>query len=185
MRDATARLFDEFAAAYRAGADPDLRAFLVRAGEDAPALAQLVDSFLAASEPPPPDPERVELMRAWVRGAPPLLELRKARRLRRGEVVARLTELLGFGTEREKAVAGYYHQLENGLLEPRRVDTRVWDALRQVLDADVRSLARWRPEPIQASYAYRVADAAVAAEYVPQRAEDTDEEVARLFLSGS
>ena len=94
MRDATLRLFDEFAASFARGRDPDLREFLERAGDDAPALAQLVDTFLAGSEAPPASEERTELMRAWVRGEPPILELRKSRKLKRSEVVSRLIHAL-------------------------------------------------------------------------------------------
>jgi len=161
-------LFDEFAGSFAGGRDPDLREFLARAGDEAPVLARLVDSFLAGSEPPPPEPERLELMRAWVRGEPPLLELRKTRRLKRGELVARLTGLLGLAPAREQKVARYYHELETGLLEPSGVDARVWDALRQLLDADVRALARWRPAPVQAAVAYRSADVTVDAVYAPE-----------------
>jgi hypothetical protein len=185
MRDATLRLFDEFAASFAGGRDPDLRDFLERAGDDAPALAQLVDTFLAGSEAPPASEERTELMRAWVRGEPPILELRKARRLKRGEVVSRLTELLGLSSDREKKVARYYHELEGGLLEPRGVDERVWGALARVLGADVRELARWRPAPVQAKPAYRLAERSVEAAYAPPAEPPEQDEVDRLFLSGS
>ena len=190
MREDTLRLFDEFAAGFARGRDPDVRELLARAGDDAPALAQLVDSFLAGSEPPPPDHERAELMRAWARGQPPLLELRKSRRLRRAELVSRLTGLLGLSPDREPKVARYYHELEGGLLETRRVDARVWDALRQVFGTDVRSLARWRPTPQPAPAAlYRRMHARPAAAAAPQVAaaapEAEDDEVDRLFRSGS
>ena len=179
------QLFDEFALRFARGEEPDLRAYLARAGADADALAQLVDAFLAGSPPPPPPAERVESMRAWVRGEPPLLELRKARALRRADVVARLRELLGLAEEREAKLRGYYHRLESGGLELRRIDARVWDALAQVFGTDVRGLARRRPAPPQAAYAYRVADEPVAAEYVPDEPPAELDEVDRLFLSGS
>lgn len=188
MREKTLNLFDEFAASFAGGRDPDVRELLARAGDDAPALAKLVDSFLAGSDPPQPDPERVELMRAWARGEPPLLELRKTRRLKRAELVSRLTGLLGLSPDREQKVARYYHELEAGLLEPRGVDARVWDALRQVLGADVRSLARWRPAPVQAQPAvlYRRARAApLAADAGTHRPPAEEDEVDRLFRSRS
>lgn len=186
MRETTLTLFDEFAAAFAAGRDPNLRDFLARAGDEAPVLARLVDSFLAGSDPPPAAPERLELMRAWVRGEPPLLELRKARRLRRGEVVERLTGLLGLATGSEKKVAGYYHELESGLLEPRGVDARVWEALAQVLGTDVRALARWRPAPLDTKLAYlRALGPMKTEEVVPPEVLREDDEVDRLFLSGS
>ena len=185
MRDATLRLFDEFAASFARGRDPDLREFLQRAGDDAPALAELVDTFLAGSEAPPASEERTELMRAWVRGEPPILELRKSRKLKRGEVVTRLTELLGLSSDREQKVGRYYHELEGGLLEPRGVDQRVWGALASVLGADVRELARWRPAPVQAAPAFRRAESAGPAASAPPREPPERDEVDRLFLSGS
>jgi hypothetical protein len=191
MREDTLRLFDEFAASFARGREPDVRELLARAGDDAPALAGLVDSFLAGSDPPAPEPERVELMRAWARGEPPLLELRKSRRLKRAELVSRLTGLLGLAPDREPKVARYYHELEGGLLEARGVDARVWDALRQVLGTDVRSLARWRPTPpprqavlYRGMHAARVT-AAAAPEAAAAAAEDEQDEVDRLFRSGS
>ena len=186
MRDLTSILFDEFAAAYRAGSEPDLRDYLARAGDDAPTFARLVDGFLAGSEPPAPTTERVELMRAWVRGEPPLLELRKRRRMKRSDVTARLTELLGLAPERAEKVHGYLHELETGQLEPRGVDARVWDALAQVLGADVRALARWRPAPFDTKLAYMRASAPPAGPPLARaRRESLDDEVDRLFLSGS
>lgn len=183
----TLQLFDEFAASFSGGNDPDLREFMARAGDEAAVLAQLVDSFLSGAEPPAPAPERVELMRAWVRGEPPLLELRKRRRLRRQELVKRLTELLGLTPDREPRVAFHYHRLESGLLEPRSVDRRVWDALRQALGADVQAIAAWRPAPIEAAPAYRAGGPVeVYSQLRPESsaAAPEDAEVDRLFLSG-
>ncbi|MGH3071383.1 MAG: hypothetical protein ACRDNB_03815 [Gaiellaceae bacterium] len=178
-------LFDEFATRYARGEDPNLREFLSRAGADADALARLVDGFLAGSPPPASTPERVETMRAWVRGEPPLLELRKQRRLRRSDVVARLADLLGLPEARHEKLAWYYHRLESGLLELRRIDERVWEALREVFGDDVRALAHWRPAPAHERYAYRMAAAKVDSEYVPPEPEREEDEVDRLFLSGS
>ena len=185
MRDATLQLFDEFAASFAGGRDPNLRELLERAGDEAPALAELVDAFLAGSPPPAPSEERVELMRAWVRGQPPIVELRTARKLKRGEVVSRLTALLGLDTAREAKVGRYYHELESGLLEPRGVDGRVWEALAGVLGADVRELARWRPAPVQAAPAFRRAESVVEPASAPPREPPEQDEVDRLFLSGS
>ena len=44
-------------------------------------------------------------------------------------------------------VGGYYHDLEIGNLDPEPVDRRVWDVLADVLKANVRGLAVFRPEP--------------------------------------
>lgn len=188
MREDTARLFDEFAALYAAGEDPDLRAFIDRAGDDGEALALLVDGYLAGSETPDPSDERVELMRAWVRGEPPILELRRSRRLKRSEVVARLTKLLGLGPEREQRVAFHYHRLESGLVDPRAPDRRVWEALRETFGTDVRALATWRPARIEAKPAFRTSEISAASSKLDEPATpgpDADAEVDRLFLSGS
>ena len=186
MNDKTLRLFDEFAVSFERGQRPDVRELLVRAGDDAGELAPLVDAFLAGAEPPPPEPERVELMRAWARGEPPLLELRKSRRLKRADLVARLTGLLGLSPDREQKVAGYYHELEAGLLPPRGVDARVWDALRELFGTDVRSLARWRPPPAppQPAVLYRGRQMATRAAASLAMLIPEEDEVDRLFRSG-
>jgi hypothetical protein len=184
-RSVIVELFDEFATRFARGEDPNLRDYLARAGVEADALARLVDGFLAGSPPPAATAERVETMRAWVRGEPPLLELRKQRRLRRSDVVARLADLLGLPQARHEKLGWYYHRLESGLLDLRRIDARVWDALREVFGGDVRSLARWRPAPVRERYAYRMASAQLEPEYVPPEHERKEDEVDRLFLSGS
>lgn len=185
MRTDVQQLFDEFATRFARGEDPDLREYLARAGAEAEALTQLIDGFLAGSSPPAAAPHRVETMRAWVRGEPPLLELRKQRRLRRSDVVARLAGLLGLPAERHEKLAWYYHRLESGLLDLRRIDVRVWKALQEVFSDDVRALAHWRPAPTPTRYAYRLAAAEVEPEYVPTEPEREEDEVDQLFLSGS
>ena len=86
---------------------------------------------------------------------------------------------------------GYYHELETGLLEPRGVDRRVWEALAQVLGASVADLAGWRARPIEAQPAFRMRtetalDADVLFSARAERGRPTEEdEVDRLFLSGS
>ena len=185
MREETVRLFDEFAAAYAAGDDPDLRAFLARAGDDLPAFAQLVDRFLAGSDPPPVSEERLSLMRGWMGGDPPLLKLRKERALKRGEVVARLTRLLGLSPDREPKVLRYYHRVEGGLLDSRGVDQRVWAALAEIFGRDVRELADWRWVAPTRQLAYRFAEMPVPGDYVPAEPPAEDDEVDRLFLSGA
>ena len=127
---------------------------------------------------------RATRRRRWRGSSTPSSPAPSPRRLKRGELVARLTGLLGLTPAREQKVAGYYHELETGLLEPRGVDARVWDALRQLLDADVRALARWRPAPVQAAVAYRSADVTVDAVYAPKAPAAEEDEVDRLFRSG-
>ena len=96
--------------------------------------------------------------------------------------------LLGLRDERRAKVRGYYHELETGLLEPRGVDRRVWEALAQVLGASVTDLAGWRPRRIEGEPAFRLrptiarcdADVQFSAPMsAPQPAEE--DEVDRLF----
>src|SRR5436305_510824 len=122
-------LFDEFARRFARGERPSVLAYVERAGEQGDELAGMLNRFLASAPPPSPPAERVEMIRAWIAGQPPILELRKQRGLTRDVVVDRLLSLLGLMDERRTKVRGYYHELETGLLEPRGVDRRVWDAL--------------------------------------------------------
>jgi hypothetical protein len=104
--------------------------------------------------------------------------------------VTRLTGLLGFSPDREQKVAGYYHELEAGLLPPRGVDARVWAALRELFGTDVRSLARWRPPPAppQPAALFRSRQMATRAQasfdVQAMLEEDEEDEVDRLFRSG-
>ncbi len=81
-------------------------------------------------------------------------------------------------------MARYYHELQAGLLEPRRVDTRAWEALRELFDTDVRALTRPRPAPVQAAPAFRLSTASSSAEFIPQARAAEEDEVDRLLRSG-
>jgi hypothetical protein len=181
-------LFDEFARGFARGEQPAVLDYVERAGERGDELAVLLSRFLAAAPPPPPPAERVEMMRAWIAGQPPILELRKRRGLTRDVVVERLLGLLGLRAERSAKVRRYYHELETGLLEPRGVDRRVWEALAQVLGASVTDLAGWRPRQLDAKPAFRASgetmlgegDAAFTSVLSSALPEEEDE-VDRLF----
>jgi hypothetical protein len=185
--DVVQGLFDEFAQRFARGEGPSVRVFVERAGDRGDELARMLDRFLASAPPPAAPAERVEMMRAWIAGRPPILELRTRRSLSRDVVVERLLGLLGLGQERRTKVRGYYHELETGLLDPRGVDRRVWDALAQVLGASATDLAGWRVRRSEASPAFRMsADAAFEAETamlasMPAPAEE--DEVDRLFAA--
>ena len=60
-----------------------------------------------------------------------LPRLRKQARLTRAQVVERLSAALGAGG-REQKVAGYYHEMEQGTLDSRRVSERVLAALGEI-----------------------------------------------------
>src|SRR4051812_42516405 len=82
-----AALFDEYAASFARGEEPDLREYLARAGEGADELARLVEAFVAAAPAAEPSEERVALAQAWTSGDSPLLAARTRRGIRRDEVV--------------------------------------------------------------------------------------------------
>jgi hypothetical protein len=130
------------------------------------------------------------LLRSW----------RDRAKLRRDQVVARLAEALGVAQQEEK-VAFYYHRLERGLLDPRQVSSRVFEALAGIFGQGTESLreaaANWAEamEGPTETFARRTMpseDVEVAA----MRAEALDfaresapareqwDEVDRLFLGG-
>jgi len=181
-------LFDEYAAAYARGERPQAREYLARAGPQADELAGLIDQFLQRSPAAEPDEETITIVGALVEGHPPLLEFRVQRGLRREQVVEALVRLLGLDVKKERKVADYYHQLEGGLLEPRGVDQRVWDALAQTFKTRVDDLVAWRPPPAGAAPSYLRAAGAPAEMAVPPAPASTKverDEIDDLFLFGA
>jgi hypothetical protein len=181
------RLFDEYAVRFRRGERPNLREYLARAGDEADALAALVDRFLQAAPAPEADAEAVARARAWVEAESPLHRARLARGQRRAEVVGALVKLLGLDPAKEPKVARYYHELESGLLEVKRVDARVWEALAQILRAPAQGLRAWGPPaaPTVVPAYYRLAESGeiVPAEMPPPTPEEPDE-IDLLFRGG-
>ena len=149
-----ALLFDEYAARWARGERPDAREYLARAGEGEVELRELLDRFLTASLPGEPSDDEIAAMQAWAAGQPPLLELRVRRGLRRAEVVDELVTRLGLAAGAREKVGAYYHRLETGLLDPRGVSGRVFEALGSLLAARVDELAAWRPPPAPAPAVY-------------------------------
>jgi hypothetical protein len=184
-------LFDEFALRYRRGERPDVREYLERAGAEREDLGLLIDRFLQAVPAREPSEEEVVLLQAQIQQEPPLLLLRKRRKLRREAVIAALMTALQLDPAKREKVAGYYHELETGLLDPERVDRTVWAALGEFLRANVRALARAgtvSPAAPAASY-LRAADFALETHLEnipdqPARAEEPDN-VDRLFTGGA
>src|SRR5436190_13582261 len=178
-------LFDEYAAAYARGERRQARGDLARAGPQADELAGLIDEFLQRSPAAEPDEETMTIVGALVEGHPPLLELRVQRGLRREQVVDALVRMLGLDVKKEQKVAAYYHQLEGGLLEPRGVDRRVWDALAETLKTRADDLVAWRPPPTEAAPAYlraSGASAALAPSASPAATKGERDEIDELFL---
>ena len=181
-------LFDEYASAYARGERPQAREYLARAGPQADELARLIDRFLVSAPAVEPDEETMTIVGALVEGHPPLLELRVQRGLRREQVVDALVRLLGLDPKKERKLADYYHRLVGGLLEPRGVDRRVWDALAETFKTRVDDLVVWRLRLAEAAPAYlRAAGASSAMAPPPTPAKITGEwdEIDKLFLFGA
>ena len=68
-----------------------------------------------------------------------LPRLRTRARLRRSELVTRLAAALGV-SDREAKVAGYYHAMEQGELDPAGVSDRVLDALARLTGTTAKAL---------------------------------------------
>ena len=141
------RLLAEFVEAHLGGRDPDPWEYIGRLeGGEREELEALIDAYYMDAPPRPWDAEAfggseaervVDAIDRSFRGRagrwPAVLpRLRNRARLKRSELVARLTEALGVG-DREEKVGGYYHQMEQGLLPSSGVSKRVLDALAQIL----------------------------------------------------
>jgi hypothetical protein len=193
-------LFDAFAQAYLRGESPDVSEYLARAGGERDDLGDLIDRFLRAVPAQPATEEEIVLMEARLEGEPTLLVLRKRRRLKRETVVSALLERLGLDPVKRDKVARYYHELEVGTLDPKPVSSRIWDALGELLAANVRVLAGLRPRSPapegavfhrlelheEVSYLARC-DTADAAEAEPQAApaREGPDEIDRLFTGSA
>jgi hypothetical protein len=181
-------LFDEFAVAYRRGERPDIGVYLERAGGDRDALAGLIDRFLQAVPAREPSEEEVVLMQARLEQEAPLLVLRRRRKLGRQAVVDALVHALRLEPEKREKVAGYYHELETGILDPEPVDRSVWEALSDLLRANTRALAGLGPSPLAAAPAYRRFDADFVLEErvtPPVPLDELPDEVDRLFTGSA
>jgi hypothetical protein len=92
---------------------------------------------------------------------------------------------LGLDDRKEK-VGRYYRELEAGLLEPERVDRRVWVVLAEALGARVSDLFGWRARlpDLPAPAFPRSAGPVMAAMRILDRSDEVEDEVDRLFRSG-
>lgn len=161
MADDVTKLLSDYIAEHRAGGEADPIAYLERADDaDRAALAALIDAYLERSPGREWDAEayadspaeRVadEIGRSLVGAAgmwPSILpRLRHQARLTRGQVVERLSAALGV-SGRESKVGGYYHEMEHGTLDSRRVSERVLAALGDIYGTTAEKL-REIGEPI-------------------------------------
>jgi hypothetical protein len=181
------RLRARFIEAFEAGANPDPRDYLSQLeGADQRELEALLDAYLTQAPRRRFDPEAfaasparalvddVEQSLAGRAGAWPVLlpRLRNTARLPRGELVRRLAASLGV-TGREAKVERYYHEMEQGLLEPAGVSDRVLDALATLLRT---SRERLR----EAGSSYALGGTAPGAPAFARRAKYGEQELAAM-----
>jgi hypothetical protein len=148
------RLLADYIAEHRAGGEADPREYLSRAASEQRAeLAALIDAYLARAP-------RQQFSEAAFRGSraertvdeleraiagkaglwPAMLpQLRDRAGLKRSELVERLASALGVGDRKDK-VAGYYHEMEQGLLPAAGVSDRVLDALGRIVGETTQAL---------------------------------------------
>ena len=148
------RLLADYIAEHHAGGEADPREYLSRASpEQRTELAALIDAYLARAP-------RQKFVEAKFRGSraertvdeleraiagkaglwPALLpQLRDRAGLKRSELVERLASALGVGDRRDK-VAGYYHEMEQGLLPATGVSDRVLEALGRIVGETTQAL---------------------------------------------
>jgi hypothetical protein len=204
------RLFAEYVAEYRAGGEAEPREYLSRiSSTERDQLAALIDAYLARAPRQPFDQaafrgssaERTvdELERAIAGQAglwPALLpRLRDRAGMKRSRLVERLAAALGV-EDRQNKVAGYYHQMEQGLLPAAGVSDRVLEALGSIVGETAHALreaGRTLRPPREglaatpaAAFARRVCAEAASAPRTEASAAQEDEwdEVDELFRGG-
>jgi hypothetical protein len=148
------RLFAAYLAEHQAGGEADPRAYLSRAApEQRPELAAMTDAYLARAPRQPLDQaafagssaertvDELERAIAGLAGVWPavLPRLRDRAGLKGSTLVERLAAALGVGGRLDK-VAGYYPEMEHGLLPADGVSDRVLDALGQIVGETAQTL---------------------------------------------
>jgi hypothetical protein len=179
MGEPVRQLLDEYRERFARGGEPDVRAYLERAGGGAAELRSLLDDFLLNARMPEPAPESVAAMRALLVGTPPLLELRRRKGVPRSAMVDAIVGRLGIDAAKRERVARYYHLLESGLLALGRIDERVFEAVAEALGVTRAEIVAWRAPQVAAPALMRAAPA--PAEPVQERAATA----LRLDLSGA
>ena len=200
------RLLAEYASEYRAGGQADPTRYLAQLhGAERAELELLIDRFLirqprrsfdAAAFRGSSAESLVESLDASLRGQaglwPALLpRLRHEAQLKRSDVVEQLAEALG-ATQQSEKVAGYYHQMEQGLLAPAGVSDKVLDALARIVNVSATALRRageaitpaGASSPAHAVFARAVPapEQDRAAEPTPPRTDPARDDLDRLFL---
>ena len=149
------RLLADYIAEHRAGGEADPREYLSRASPaQRTELAALIDAYLARAPRQPFDQaafrgssaERTvdELERAiagqaglWPAAASAAARPRRAQAQRRSSSGSRPRSA---SSDRQDKVAGYYHEMEQGLLPAEGVSDRVLDALGQIVGETAQAL---------------------------------------------
>lgn len=183
-------LFEEFARRYDRGEQPDPRSYLDRAGDGSARLGGLIDRYVQRAPLREPSADEVAVMQAWIEhGDPTLVTLRTRKGLRREAVVEALLAAFRLPAAKRGKLAGYYHRLENGLLDLSRVDGRVLDELARAFGVSRAELAVLPGRsPVAERAFYRQAGAPLSApsvmEAAPRALEEPGEwdEVDELFL---
>jgi hypothetical protein len=91
---------------------------------------------------------------------------------------------LGLDRGKRSKVKRYYHELEDGLFEPKLVDQRVWDVLAGALGAAIEDIRGWRPSPAALQFEVTCRGADVASPHVLELvavSADKPVEIDRLF----
>jgi hypothetical protein len=197
-------LLREYKEAHRGGSG-DPRPFLARAPEeDRALLAALIEGYLEGAprrefdrdefldSAAAPVAEGVQRSLAGEGGLWPALlpRLRVQARVKRADLVRELAARLGAESKQDK-VAGYYHQMEQGLLPADGVSDTVLDSLGKIVGVAGKSLRKAgslpAPGPLrmdEAAVFTRTTDASLAAGSTAPRAEEPAQEwdeVDRLF----
>ena len=192
MSDRAIELFERFVAECEAGGAPDPAAVIAGAGDEAEALSGMLVAYLA-THPLAVSEDEVRELAERPELAPPaawptlLPELRARTHTTRSQLVERLAELLGVrGCESQ--VAGYVHELEVGLLSPRRVRPQVVLALATALSVPRTLLETSRtltqPPPTQPAAFARRAPVASPMLSMPGMEPAGDPRVDDLFTGG-
>ena len=151
-------LLGELARRHASGEELDVPGLMEQAGDDAGRFADLAETFLAAGMRRDPSPANLDYIAQLAE--PPLLRLRVTRKLRVPEVSKPLAAELGVGDS--DRLRRYYQRLEGSVLDPARVDGKVWDALERILRAPVRNLVRPPAGKLIAEPFYRAQEGAPA-----------------------
>ena len=151
------RLLEAFVAAFEAGERPDPNEWVEGVSDvERQELSSLIDRYLMTAPRRAWDPKAYETSLAkaavdqvyesieGVSGSWPELlpHLRNRARVKRSELVARLSEALGVGSEprRLEKVADYYNRMEHGWLPAEGVSGRVIEALAGIVGVDPETL---------------------------------------------